>query len=68
MWPKAAVRKWTICSASGPTPAWDSISELATCLMPANPEDLPEKLQAEGLQCLHIGDVERPGLESIEKY
>jgi len=28
MWPKAAVRRRAICSASGPMPAWDSISEV----------------------------------------
>jgi len=27
VWPKAAVHQQAICSASGPTPAWDSISE-----------------------------------------
>jgi len=59
-WPKAAVCRQAICSASGPTPAWDSISELVMCwmLMPANPEDLPDTFQVEGLECLHISDVE----------
>jgi len=33
--------------------------------MPANPEDLPETFQIEGLLCLHISDAESPGLGSI---
>jgi len=55
-----------MCSASGPMPTWDSISD-SVVLMPANPEDLPETFQVEGLKCLHTSDADSPGLGSIEK-
>jgi len=65
MWPKAAVPWRVICSANA---GRGRISELVMCVDASEPQGFAGDIASRGPQCLHISDMESPGLGSIEKY